>query len=55
MVKIRAYNKRGLEILWSKVRVDYSTKEAALNSIYKTYGKEQWDAKCEQFNFYNYV
>lgn len=54
MVEIYSYNRKGLQILWNTIRVKCSSKEEALQEIYKTYGKSQWEAKCKQFNFYNY-
>jgi hypothetical protein len=54
VVRIYAYNRKGLEILWEKVRRDHNTKEETLESIYKTYGKQQWEEKCAEFNFKYY-
>ena len=53
-VEIRSYNRKGLQMLWNRVRETSLNKEDALDKIYKTYGRKQWEQKCAQFNFYKY-
>jgi hypothetical protein len=50
-IPIYSYNKKGLQILWSKIRSQFSTSEETLEKIYRVYGKEQWESKCKAFGF----
>ena len=49
-MEIRAYNRKGLELLWNRVSSGLST-DATLEAIYRTYGKEQWETKCFELGF----
>jgi hypothetical protein len=51
MTKIRAYNSNGLLLLWREVRKTVKSDEEALNQIYRTYGPQQWQRKCNELGF----
>ena len=51
MTPIRAYNKRGLQLLWAEVRRQCITDAECLSAIYASYGKANWERKCKQFKF----